>query len=141
MSTEENKDLIRRAFEAGNQKNWAVFDALFAPDFVFHNASSTIQGFEAYKQFLLRYGSAFPDGSLTIEDMIAEGDRVVFRQMFRGTHQGDMMGIPPTGKQITVSSIAISRIANGKIVEGWVNNDDLGMMQQLGVAPMPGQAG
>jgi steroid delta-isomerase-like uncharacterized protein len=140
MSTEENKDLIRRAFEAGNQKNWAVFDALFAPDYVLHNASTTM-GFEAYKQFLLRYGSAFPDGSLTIEDMIAEGDRVVFRQMFRGTHQGDMMGIPPTGKQITMSGIAITRVANGKIVEGWYNGDDLGMMQQLGVVPMPGQAG
>lgn len=141
MSTEENKAFVRRAFEEGNQGNWAVFNELFAPNFVLHNASMTMQGREAGKQFLLMYNTAFPDGIFTIEDMIAEGDRVVVRVTARGTHQGAIMGIPPTGKQITLSGITIFRVANGKIVEQWSNSDDLGLLQQLGVVPMPGQAG
>ena len=140
MSTEDNKTLARRAIEEGNQRNWAVLDELFVPDFVYHQASMTIQGLEPYKQFLSVYLTAFPDLHLTIEDMIAEGDTVVVRQTASGTHQGDLMGIPPTDKQITVSGIAIIRVANGKVVEEWFNSDALGMMQQLGVIPMPGQA-
>jgi predicted ester cyclase len=87
------------------------------------------------------YLTAFPDLHLTIEDLIAEGDKVVDRQTARGTHQGTFMGIPPTGKQITVTAMNISRIVGGKIVEHWVELDTLGMLQQLGVVPMPGQAG
>ena len=79
-----------------------------------------------------------PDFHSTIEDVIAEGDKVVTRQTFRGTHTGDLMGIPPTGKQVTMSGIVISHFANGKCVELWANNDDLGLLQQLGVVPPPG---
>ena len=79
---------------------------------------------------------AFPDLHLTVEDMIAEGDKVVTRFTSRGTQTGAFMGIPPTGKQVTVSSIVIARIADGKIVEEWGLDDQMGMLQQLGVIPV-----
>ncbi len=140
MSTEENKAHVRRGFEAVNQKNLAVFDELLDPDVVFHNGSTTMQGLEAYKQFLSMYITAFPDLHFTVEDMIAEGDRVVARCTTSGTHQGTLMGIPPTGKYMKMTLIFIDRIVNGKGVEQWSNGDDLGLMQQLGVIPAPGQA-
>ena len=86
------------------------------------------------------YFTAFPDLHFTIEDQIAEGDRVVTRFTARGTHQGAFIGIPPTGKQGVVTGTGIDRFANGKIVEAWFNSDDLGLLQQLGVVPSPGQA-
>jgi len=138
MSTEDNKTLIRRWIEAVNQRNLAVLDELCVPDFVYHNASQTMQGLEAFKQALSMYLTAIPDLHLTLEDVIAEGDRVVSRQTYRGTHQGTLMGIPPTGKQITLTGIAISRFASGKVIEQWANNDDLGLLQQLGVVPAMG---
>ncbi len=138
MSTEENKANVRRGFEAVNQKNLAVFDELLTPDIVFHNASTTNQGLEAYKQVLSMYMTAFPDLHFTIEDMIAEGDTVVVRYTTRGTHQGNFMGIPPTGKQVSGTGIFIDRIVNGKAVEQWINGDDLGLLQQLGVVPAMG---
>src|SRR5437764_747554 len=90
MSTEDNKANIRRGYEEGfNQRNLAVFDELMAPDYVWHMASTTLQGREPAKQIISRFLTAFPDGRFTIEDMIAEADKVVVRQTFRGTHQGD----------------------------------------------------
>jgi steroid delta-isomerase-like uncharacterized protein len=138
MSTEDNKAHVRRGFEAVNQKNLAVFDELLTPDVVFHNASTTMEGLEAYKQFLSMYMTAFPDLHFTIEDMIAEGDTVVARFTTRGTHQGNLMGIPPTGKQVSGTGMFIDRIVNGKAVEQWFNTDDLGLLQQLGVVPTMG---
>jgi steroid delta-isomerase-like uncharacterized protein len=138
MSTEDNKALTRRGYDALNERNWAAFDALCAPDIVFHNASTTIRGLEPYKQFISMYFTAFPDARLSIEDIIAEGDRVAVRQTFHGTHQGDLMGIPPTGKQATATGISIFRWANGKAVEHRANYDDLGLLQQLGVIPAMG---
>ena len=138
MSTEDNKAHVRRGFEAVNQKNLAVFDELLTPDVVFHNASTTMQGLEAYKQFLSMYMTAFPDLLFTIEDMIAEGDTVVARFTTRGTHQGNLMGIPPTGKQGSGTGMFIDRIVNGKGIEQWFNTDDLGLLQQLGVIPQMG---
>ena len=139
MSTEENKAVVRSAIDALNQKNWAaLYDELTAPDFVLHDASTTIQGLEAYKQFISTFLTAFPDTHFTIEDVIAEGDTVVTRQTFGGTHAGDFDGIPPTGKQVTASAIDITLVANGKRVEQWFNGDDLGLLQQLGVIPAMG---
>ena len=138
MSTEDNKALARRAFEETiNQRNWAVFDELHVPDYVCHYASRTIQGREPFKQFLSMLLTAFPDVHVTIEDLIGEGDRVVIRYTYRGTHKGDLMGIPPTGKQVAVTGIEIMRVANGKILEEWIISD---LMQQIGVVPAPGQA-
>ena len=138
MSTEDNKAHVRRGFEAVNQKNLAVFDELLTPDVVFHSASTTMQGLEAYKQFLSMYMTAFPDLHFTIEDMIAEGDTVVARFTTHGTHQGNFMGIPPTGKQVSGTGMFIDRIVNGKGVEQWFHTDDLGLLQQLGVIPAMG---
>jgi predicted ester cyclase len=93
------------------------------------------------KQFFAMAHSAFPDFHSTLEDMFAEGDKVVQRFTARGTHKGEWMGIAPTGKQMTCPGIAIHRITGGKIVEGWTSMDMLGVMVQLGVVPPPGQAG
>ena len=138
MSAEDNKALARRGFEETmNQRNLAVLDELHVPDFVFHAASRTIQGREPFKQFISIFLTAFPDLHVTIEDMIGEGDRAVVRFTYRGTHKGDLMGIPPTGKQVAVTGISIMRVANGKFLEEWINTD---LMQQLGVVSVPGQA-
>ena len=140
MSTEDNKALVRRLYEEVlNQGKLALIDELCAPEFVYHNASTTIQGREPYKQFLSIYLTASPDLHFTREDEVAEGDKVVSRYTTRGTHLGPFMGIPPTGKHVTVTGIAITRIANGKVVEEWANADELGLLQQLGVVPTPGQ--
>jgi len=100
----------------------------------------TLRGRDEFKQLLSLYITAFPDARFTVEDQIAEGDRVASRYTFRGTHQGELMGIAPTGKQVTVTGMIINRIVNGKSEEGWLNFDALGMLQQLGAAPVPGQA-
>jgi len=139
MATEDNKVLMCRCYEALNERDWAAFDTLCSPDFVYQFDSTTIQGLEPYKQFILMYFTAFPDGRLTIEDIIAEGDKVVARHTFHGTHRGTLIGIPPTGIQVTATGINISHFANGKAVEEWANYDDLGLLQQLGVVPAAGQ--
>ena len=141
MSTEHNKALVRRVNEEGlNQHNPALVDELCAPDIIYHNASTTMQGREPYKQYLSMLLAGGPDLHITIEDQIAEGDKVVTRYTTRGTHQGSFMGIPPTGKHITVTGIVITRFANCKEVEEWANADWLGLLQQLGVVPTAGQA-
>jgi steroid delta-isomerase-like uncharacterized protein len=140
MSIEENKAIFRRIVEEGfNKGNLAIVDELVATDHVNH--TDNVHGPEEYKQFITMYRTAFPDLHMTVEDQIAEGDKVVNRWTSRGTHKGDLMGIPPTGKQITVMGMYVARITGGKIMEEWGNFDALGMMQQLGVVPPPGQAG
>ena len=144
MSTEENKATDRRSIEAGwNQGNTAVFDEVFAADFLGHDPSGPVHevhGPEGFKQVYAIYRSAFPDTHLTIEDQIAEGDMVVSRWTATGTHQGSMMGIPPSGKRVTITGITITRFANGKAAESWYSYDTLGMLQQIGAIPTPGQA-
>ena len=128
MSTEDNKTFIRRYFEAisGKDKATAVVNR-YVTD-------------EELKHHIALYEGAFPNYELIAEDMIAEGDKVVVRSTFRGTHKGDLMGIAPTGKQVTMPLILIYRIADDKIVEHWMQADALGMLQQLGVIPAMGQA-
>ena len=141
MSTEDNKALVRRFYEEViNQRNLDLVDELCTTTHVYHNPPTTLHGREEFKQLLSLYITAFPDARLTVEDQIGEGDKVVTRYTFRGTHQADLMGIPPTGKQVTVTGMIITRIGNGKSEEGWLNFDALGMLQQLGVIPTPGQA-
>lgn len=140
MSAEENKAVTRRfleeIFTAGNL---ALVEELFAPDYVLHDPSvpQEVRGPEGMKQYVAMYRAAYPDTRFTIEDQIAEGDEVVTRWVGRGTHQGELMGIAPTGRVVTVTGIEIDRIAGGKIEETWVSYDALGMMQQLGVVPSP----
>jgi len=134
--SETNKNVVRRLFdEVWNKGNLPVADELFAPNYVHHDSSTPDvgQGPESEKKRATLYRTAFPDLRLTIEDIIAEGETVMARWSCRGTHKGDLSGIAPTGKQFTISGISIARIANGKMAEGWVNWDALGLMQQLGV--------
>ena len=143
MSTEDTKARMRRFYEeVFNRGNLAVVDELLSPNHVFHDPSfpEPIRGPEGFKQYVLMFRHAFPDNTITIEDLIAEGDTIVVRHTYRGTHKGDLMGIPPTGKQVPVTAIVISRSANRKFAESWINGDLLGLMQQLGVVPAPGQA-
>jgi steroid delta-isomerase-like uncharacterized protein len=141
--SEANKNAVRRLFEeVWNKGNLPVADEVFAPNYTHHDASTPDvgRGPESEKKRATLYRTAFPDLRLTIEDIIAEGETVMARWSCRGTHKGDLSGIAPTGKQITISGISIARFANGKMVEGWINWDALGLMQQLGVVPELGKA-
>jgi len=138
MSTEENKAVSRRvAEEIFNGGNLDLADELYAPDYVLHDPAlpEDLHGPEGLKQYVGITMGGFPDARVTIEDQIAEGDKVVDRWTAIGTHMGDFMGIPPTGMRFEVSGITISRFAGSKIAEDWYQGDDLGMMQQLGVIP------
>lgn len=141
MSTEQNKAIVRRTIEEGwNQGNTAVFDELFAANYAGHDMSRPVQGLAGFKQFYATYHSAFPDTHLAIEDLIAEGDKVVTRWMGTGTNKGSLMGISPSGKRVTITGTIITRLAGGKVAEEWYNYDLLGMLQQIGAVPALGQA-
>ncbi len=137
MSTEDNKILMSRFLEeVFNKKNLAAIDEFIAPNQVDHTLPPFLPTTpEGTKRGIDMFLKAFPDVHLTVEDMIAEGDKVVTRYTSRGTQRGAFMGIPPTGKQMTVSSIIVARFANGKIVEEWGLDDQMGMLQQLGIIP------
>ena len=137
VDTEANKAIVRRVFEeVFNQRNLDLVDEIFAADYVLHAPPNPdIRGKEGFKQFVTTTFTAFPDGQYTVEDMVAEGDKVMIRWTALGTHQGDWAGIPPTGKHVTAMGLNIYRIANGLIEEDWLNSDFLGMMQQMGVVP------
>jgi steroid delta-isomerase-like uncharacterized protein len=131
--SEENKALARKSWEIVNQKNPDLIDEFYAPNFVWHEPDRDIQGSEEARQFVSTFFEAFPDLNVTVEDEIAEDDKVVTRWTIRGTHQGELMGIAPTEKQIELKGITIHRIEGEKIAEEWERYDNLGMMQQLGV--------
>ncbi len=136
--SEGNKFVIRRSFEElWNKGNLSLADELFTRNYEHHDPSSPDfgRGPESERKRAALYRTAFPDLQLTIEDIIAEGQTVMARWSCRGTHKGDLSGIAPTGKQVTISGVTIARFTNGKMVEGWVNWDALGLMQQLGVVP------
>lgn len=138
MSTEQNKALVHHFFE---EFSTTVVDQLFVPDYIHHDPGLPPElqsGRDAYKQLVTVFRTGFPDIKVTVEDMVAEEEKVVARWSWRGTNQGEFQGIPPTGKQVTGSGISIHRIAEGKIAEAWVNFDTLGMLQQLGVIPVMG---
>lgn len=140
--SEQNKMLVRRVIdEVYNEGNLALVDELAAGDFVVYTPSQEIHGRAGAKQYVATLRTGFPDLHITIEDQVAEGDKVVTRWIARGTHTGEFQGIPPTGKQVRVTGTDIDRIANGKAIECWTNVDELGMMQQLGVIPAPEPAG
>ena len=140
MSAEQNKALVRRFVdEVQSGGNIDAIDELCSPEFVNHSAPPGVpSNREGVKQLTAMFRRAFPDSYFTVEDMIAEGDEVATRKTFHGTHQGEFMGIPPTGQQVSIGLIDIVRIADGRVVEHWSMGDNLGMMQQLGVIPHPG---
>ncbi len=144
MSVEDNKQLAHRAYDALNQffrtgdvdAFRASFGAVTVPEFVDHNPSpGQGPGLEGITQSFAMLRNAFPDAQITVEDLVAEGDKVVARLSVHGTHQGEFMGIPPTGEQVTQTGIDIVRIVDGKAVERWGQFDDLGLLQQVGAIP------
>ena len=135
--TERNKAVIRRFVEeVQNQKNWDAFDELNSSDFVNLSAPPGVPNDkEGGKMFLGAFINAFPDSYVAIEDMIAEGDQVVTKKTFTGTHTGEFSGIPPTGNRVSIQYVDIMRVRDGQIVEHWLSMDQLSFMQQLGVVP------
>jgi steroid delta-isomerase-like uncharacterized protein len=136
VPAEENKAIFRRYVEElGNEGNFDLADEIFDHYLAHQSDGTTLErGPEDVKRFMGEFRSAFPDFHSTIEDMVAEGDKVVTRWMARGTHQGEFRGIAPTGKEIEITGIGIFRFSTeGKVVESWDAMDQLGMMQQLGV--------
>lgn len=137
--SDQNKALARRQIEeVWNQGNLAVIDELVGPNATFHDPSvpgGMFIGPEGVKQFVQVYRGAFPDVRITINDQVAEGDKVVTRWTATGTHNGQLMGIAPTGKHATVTGVDIELYEAGKVVESWANYDMYGMLQQLGVVP------
>lgn len=140
MSVEENKALVRRYIEDLDKGDMAIMEKYFATNCVYHSPGGVdLRGFEVLREQGIKHFNAFPDFQHTIEDMIAEGDKVVARFTDRGTHKGEYMGITPTGKQVMYTGIMIFQIADGKLVELWGEYDALGLMQQLGAVPPPGE--
>ena len=134
--SEENRALALRAAEIVNQRNPDLIEELYPPDFVWHEPDQDIRGYEQAKQFVSSFFEAFPDISITIDDVIAEGDQAVSRYTIRGTHQGETEDFgPPTGRQMELEGITIHRFEDGKIVEEWERYDNLSVLQQLGLAP------
>ena len=142
MSAEENKAVVRRFFEELlSTDNLAMADEILSPGFRFYFAGSPDpMDLESYKEFLMARRAAFPDRRFVVEDMIAEGDKVSARFTMRGTHKGELRGIAPTGREVTMTGIDMIRLEGGKMVEDRVEVDQLGMMQQLGVIASPQQA-
>jgi steroid delta-isomerase-like uncharacterized protein len=139
--SEDNKALARRSWEIVNQHNPDLIDEMYTADFVWHEPDQDIQGSEEAKQFVTTFFGAFPDLNVTVDDEIAEGHQVVTRWTMRGTHQGALMGIAPTEKQIELKGITIHRIEGDKIAEEWESYDMMGFMQQLGVVDESGPGG
>jgi C-1 hydroxylase len=129
MSLEENKAIVRRFIEGYNERNLDIYDEFIAPDYFDHTNQV---GPEGLKQLFNMGFTAFPDWHEAIEDIIAEGDKVWIRLTYTGTHTGEFMGLAPTGKKITAPAVAIYRIVNGKLVEGWFVTDSTDMFKQLG---------
>jgi predicted ester cyclase len=131
--SEANKDLVRRSWATDSTD---VLDEVYTPDAVWHLPEQDVQGVEAFKQYVGRFINALPDANVTVDDEIAEGDKVVERFTLRGTHQGESEEFgPPTGRQTELKGMTISRIEGGKIVEEWQSYANSSMMEQLGLAP------
>jgi predicted ester cyclase len=137
MSELANKDLVHRYYdEAFNARQPGLLDGMLAPGFVDHNpAPGQAPGAAGFKHLLVTYLDAFPDGYISLEDMLAERDVVAVRFIFWGTQAGAFRGVLATGRHVTVTGIDIFRVAGGRLTERWGNRDDLGFMQQLGAVP------
>jgi len=137
MTLEQNKALVRRFYEAFGASEPSALKEVLAPDLQAYSQSATNpQSREEHLQGIAMSNAAFADAHYTIEEQLAEGDRVATRVIFRATHsRGDFMGLSPTGKQIAISGISIERIKDGRIVERRVSYDQMELMQQLGLVP------
>jgi predicted ester cyclase len=137
MSGQDNKAIIRRGFEAMNSQDLSVVEQIMAPGYVNHDMPAPAPGPEGFKQVLGAFFSAFPDMHITLEAQLGDGDLVANRGTFTGTHQGEFMGIPATGRQVAVNFMDMWRLEDGQAVENWVRIDMLSLMVQLGAVPPP----
>ena len=139
MSNEEIKVLARQVIEAFNSGDIESLKEWFTHDFVWHFSSTTTMNREQFLAFTLNIKQSFPDFVFTIDDIVAENDKVFMRLIATGTHKGVFQGLAPTNKLFRIIGFGQYNITNGKIAEGWENLDELGELQQLGVVPTPGQ--
>lgn len=142
MMSAANKELSRRFTELFSTGDEALAEEVLSPQVVLHGTGGDgeLRGIEAVKAFVAGYRRAFPDAHSTVEDQVAEEDRVVTRWRARGTHRGELGGSPPTGREFAIDGVTVERIAAGKIAEVWVARDELGLLRQLGILPAPGTA-
>ena len=144
MSTEDNKAIAKQLLDAWNQNDFATIEDLFASDYVNHNPPpmpGARGDREGQIQIMRYFREAFPDGGAETLNLVAEGDKVVLHDKVSGTQQGEFMGVPATGREVTIDFIHIFRIANGKIAERWGLVDAMSLMTQLGAIPAPQPAG
>ncbi len=140
MSAQRNKDVVRRVIEElFNQGDLDVVGDLIAPDYVNHdpNMPEDTRGPEGFRDYVAAYRTAFPDMRMTIKAQVAEGDEVATRWTGTGTHDGNLMGIPPTGNRVEITGMVLDRLSDGKIVESWTNDDMMGLMRQIGAISTP----
>ena len=140
MSIKENKALVRRVVEFWNRRDLDAFFKVLSPEYVEHLPSGDVT-LEQLKKYADNFFTAFPDIEIIIKDMVAEGDKVAVLVNWQATHRGEYLGIPATGKRVSFGVIDIMRFADGVVVEHWGQMDSMGMMQQLGVVPAPGEGG
>ena len=138
MGSDENAAIVRRWFQAINDRDMAAERAARADEFLAHVPGMPLSlGGDEWETFLGIFFDGFPDMQLVVEDVVAQGDRVAVRWTLYGTHDGEFFGSPPTGESVTMSAIEINRVVDGKIVEHWVELDQLGILQQVGAIPSP----
>ena len=133
---------VRRLLEEPWKGNWDVIDEVVASDYVGYDSGQPepIRGPEGLREYVRAYSDAFPDARLTVHDEVAEADKVATRWSARGTHAGEIAGIPATGKEVTVSGLTLSTLERGRVVEQWTTWDRLGMLVQLGAVPAAAEA-
>ena len=137
--SEENKAVLRRLYEGINNGNVGIIDEIYAPDAIYHGTGMMANADrDTFRQFIRTVLEAFPDSRMMVDDLLADGDKVIYRNTYSGTQKGEMMGIPATGKHVVVRTIGIAKLSGRKIVEEWENMDEMGIMQQLGVIEAPG---
>jgi predicted ester cyclase len=135
VATDLNRAVIRRIFDEGfNKRNLSVLDEVIAPEYVNHDMLMSRPGPEGFKEVVRAVLRGFPDIAITIDDVVSDGDRVATRGHFVGTHKGEFMGIPPTGRRVDVSFIDVWRLVDGKAVENWVRLNTLGLIQVIAPA-------
>jgi steroid delta-isomerase-like uncharacterized protein len=143
MSAEENRQLFQRYFDkCANDGNLDLADEIFAPDYLHHDPANPdprpVVGPQGVRDHLTSLMGAFPDLKFEVEETIADDDQIIVRWTARGTNTGDYFGMPATGKPIEITGMNTWRVKDGQAIEGWVNRDDMGLLQQLGVVPAPG---
>ena len=141
MSSRNNADLVTQYFAAIDAREFDKLQDMFAPEYALHFDGIPAMNAQSAASFFEAFIAAFPDLQHPIQDMLVDGDRAAARILVQGTHQGEFMGRPATGNAILIGAINIFHFANGRIVESWINSDSLGLLQQIGAFPMPGQGG